>query len=355
MGGHFDPGSRTSRGPPLPGQAGPLPRRLTYSLSPSLIADHIGAGVLCLAGEGLGRSYRLHAERPGASLNRFAYRDGSAVEWRADGPVVYGPQGVVDATPPALVRVDIMGALEQRAGFQDECGAWTDGHDAVTERLLAALEMGDVLLVVDSPGGAAAGLQQGVERVLRAKEHHGRRVTVFADEMIGSAAMWWSAAIGDEIFLPPAGEVGSIGARGEHTSIAGLLAKEGIEKTYFADPPDKIAFAPEFPLTPVGAARGNRDVKLAAGAFRAAVCAGPIGILNGLTPEFLIELGADMLTGEAAVGVLANEVASFDDVVAYALTLASSNSAKDINDEAAKAVARTAKTRAAARAPRRAA
>src|SRR5262249_50723018 len=143
----------------------------------------------------------------------------------------------------------------------DECGGWSDGHDAIAERLCAAFAEGDVLLVVDSPGGACAGLQQGVARALGAKGS--RRVTVWADELIGSAAAWWGLCVGDELFVPVAGQVGSIGARGGHVSIAGALEKEGVAYTYFADPPEKVALAPEKPLDEVGMRRGMRDVKIA--------------------------------------------------------------------------------------------
>lgn len=287
-----------------------------YQLSAPVIASSVGAGVMCLAAEGIGVTYRLHSARPGPETNQRV---------RADLPSgaahVIAP--VESASP--LIRVDISGPLEQRAGYHDPCDGWSDGHDAVADRLCAAFTEGDVLLVVDSPGGAAAGLQQAVARALAAKAEHGRRVTVFADEMIGSAAMWWAAALGDEILIPPAGEVGSIGARSEHMDVSGMMAKEGLKKTYFADPPEKVALAPEFPLSAVGAMRGNRDVSLAADAFRAAICASPLGQDMGLTPEYLIELGADMLTGQAAVDAgLAHAVRSFDETVAEALATAES-------------------------------
>ena len=330
----------------------PVPRKPTaYRITSQLVADHIGAGVMCLAAQGLGRAFRLHARRPGPDLNARPFRLADGIAWRTgapDGSSVVGAGGRVEIEPVSpLVLVRIDGALEQRAGYYDQpngCQGWSDGHDAVAERLISAFEEGDVLLVVDSPGGAAAGLQQAVIRAQAAKVKHGRRCTIFDDEMEGSACAWWGFALADERVLPPAAMVGSIGARGEHLDISGLMAREGLKKTYFADPPDKIAFAPEFPLSPAGEMRGNRDVKLAAGAFRAAVCAGPVGQRYGLTPEFLIELGADMLTGQAAVDAgLADGVASFDEVVAYALQLASES-----------ASTRTAKVRARAQAPRRA-
>lgn len=282
---------------------------------------------MCLAAEGLGRRYPLHARRPGPEINRRALLTATGVEWRAgSADLPSGASHVIAAVvppKPALIRVDIVGPLDQRAGFADQCGGWSDGHDAIAERLCAAFAEADVLLVVDSPGGAAAGLQQGAAKALAAKAKYGRRVTVWANEMIGSAAMWWACAIGDEMFTPPAGMIGSIGARGEHVDCSGALAKEGLVKTYFADPPDKIALAPEFPLSKAGAARGSRDVKIAADAFRAAVCGSPLGLRNKLTPEALIALGADMLTGNAAVAAgLCDGVASEDEVTAYALKAA---------------------------------
>ncbi len=322
----------------------------------------------------MGRSYRLHAQRPDAAalnsrlhqmsdgsrkwLTRSAARTLSQASPRADLPSGAAHVIAPVAASPTLIRVDIVGALEQRAGYHDECGGWSDGHDAVAERLCAAFEDGDVLLVVDSPGGAAAGLQQAVERALAAKTKHGRRVTAYADEMIGSAAMWWTAALADEIFTPPAGELGSIGARGDHRSVAGMLAREGIEVTYFCWPDEgKVAFAPEHAPTEETIRRGMRGASEAGEAFCAAIVASPIGLRNGLTREAIIDLHADMLAGQAAVDAgLADGVESLETVTAYALTLAESADAKAIEGDAAASVARAvAKVRAGDRGPRRAA
>lgn len=306
---------------------------LTYCLSPKLLSAHAGASVLCLSPGALGQTFRLHATRPGPALNRRPYRAaGGGVEWRADLPS--GAHHAVKPVEASLVRVDISGPLEQRAGYHDPCAGWTDGHDAIADRLCAAFAEGDVLLVIDSPGGAAAGTQQHVERAQRAKAKHGRRVTVFGDEMIASGGAWWGLALGDELFLPTQGRIGSIGARGGHLDVSEAMAKDGLKMTYFADPPDKIAFAMEMPLSAEASRRGNRDVRIIADAFRAGVCAGPVGLRYGLTPERLIELGADMLTGQAAVDFgLADGVESLEAVTAHALTMTSA-SAKDINTSA---------------------
>lgn len=314
----------------------PRPTPRPYQLTAALVASSVGTGVMCLSAGGIGRTYRLHASRPGPALNRRITR---AAAPSADLPS--GAAHVVSpVTPPApaLIRVDISGPLEQRAGYHDPCSGWTDGHDAVADRLCAAFEQGDALLVVDGPGGAAAGLQQAVTKALAAKAKHGRRCTGFVNEMCASAHVWWTFAVCDEVFLPLAGMIGSIGARGEHTSIAGMLARDGVAVTYFADPPEKVALAPEFPLSEVGAARGNRDVKICADAFRAAVCASPIGVRYELTPEALIALGADMLTGWNAVNAgLADGVATEDEVTVYALRMAETKAEKTSSSAQARA------------------
>lgn len=307
----------------------PAPR--TYRLTHELVSSSVGVGVLCLATSAIGRTYRLHASRPDARTNREVTR--------ADLPS--GAAHVVAPVEGAakLIRVEISGPIEQRAGYHDLCGGWSDGHDAIAERLCAALAEGDVLLVIDSPGGAVAGLQQAVARVLKAKAHHGRRITGWANEQIGSAAVWWALAVCDELFIPPAGQVGSIGARGGHLSIAGAMEKAGEKLTYFVWPDEgKIAFAPELPLGPIGEARGNRDVAIAGEAFAAAVIAGPIGQRHGLTRDAVVAMSADMHTGQAAVDKgLADGVASEDEVIAYALRLADRGAQDSSGAQAARA------------------
>lgn len=249
---------------------------------------------------------------------------------------------------PAVTVVTVRGPLEQRATMHDHCGGWTDGHDAIAERLCAALCEGDVVLVIDSPGGAHAGLQEAIRRVQKCKADYGRRITAYADEMIGSAAYWWAATVADEIYLPEAGIVGSIGARSSHCSEAGHLAQEGVEVTYFAAPGiGKVAFAPELPLSDIGKARGERDVWIAFDAFAAAV-----GASRGLSRQDLVELDADALTGQAAVDAgLADGVASLDDVLAYALAQAGGEGVAESSDY--EAAAPTGNNASGAKAARR--
>jgi len=281
---------------------------------------------VCLDASAVGRTFRLIAggpnDYPGARLNLHAHRlEGGTVEWRAEPPEPdLGPDPV---KPPALTRVDVRGALMQRAGYQGECGGWVDGHDAVCARLCAAFEGGDVLFVVDSPGGAAAGLPENVRRALEVKQQHGRHVTAIVDGMCCSAMLWWVAEIADEVFVPRLDKIGSVGAYAAHQSIAGALAKEGVAFEYFSWPDDgKVAQAPELPLSELGRERGNRDVSIAGEAFAAAV-AGSLGLRTGLTVDAIRALRGDVLMGQMAVDAgLADGVATLEDATEYALAIA---------------------------------
>lgn len=275
---------------------------------------------MCLAASAIGKEHRLYDERPVTfeTLTRHALPFRSEVI-DADGQAT-GETSEHVAGEPAVMRVEIAGVIEQRAGYHGECSSWTDGHDAIAERLISALEMGDVLLVVDSPGGAAAGLQEAVRRVLAEKAEHGRTITGWVDEQCASAALWWAASVCDTLYLPEAGQVGSIGARSGHMSVAGALAKEGLEPTFFVWPgPGKVAYAPELPLSDVARARGERDVSICGEAFASAM----VAARAGLTREAIVELDADCLTGELAVSAhLADGVSTYEEVLRMALAQA---------------------------------
>ena len=271
--------------------------------------------MVCLAIQARGRSYKLHAERP-----RFVLARDRVLAPRAD---AIGPDGTpIDVDPagsPILSRISIVGALETTAGYHDECGGWSDGYDAIAERLCAALVEGDVLLTVDSPGGAVIGLQECVEAVLVCKAMYQRRITVIIGAgMAASAGYWLAATLADpgELYITRSSMAGSIGARSAHCNEEGALAIAGVAITDFAYPAGKIAMSPNRAPTATGIARGERDVMAAFESFAGAVSAArPM-----LSRKAIVRLDADMLTGQAAVAAgLADAVAPLEDVERWAL------------------------------------
>ena len=282
-----------------------------YRLTSDLIATQSRGDVVCLDARAIGASFRLLGAEP----------RGYKIVADEAGNSALGPVALDEIAEPAFARIIISGPLEQRGGYHDICGGWTDGHASIADRLVAALQderVGAVLLVIDSPGGVCAGLQESIKRVRAAKLATAKQIIAYADEDIASAAYWWTAAVCDEIYLPEAGAVGSIGARASHVSAAEALAQDGLAVTTFAWPPGKLALDGDRPLSDLGKARGERDVRMAAEAFFAAVSAS-----RGLSVAAVRALDADMLTGAAAVAAgLADGVASLSDVEAWTLALA---------------------------------
>lgn len=293
--------------------ARPLPG--TFRLTPALAAAHAGGPVVCLADASYGQTFRLHASRPRYDRSRDLRRaDGYDAAPVGDGVVV------PDAAP-LLARVEIRGPLEQRAGYHDECGGHSDGYDAIAERLCAALDDADVLLTIDSPGGAVCGLFECVDLVLAHKAATGRKITVQIDGMAASAGYCIAACLADpgELYVTRGGMAGSIGARSAHVSEEGALAQAGLVWTDFAYPAGKVALSPARALSETGKARGERDVMDAFNAFQAAVTAAR----PALTRKAIVALDADMLTGGAALAAgLVDGVAPIADVEAWALSRA---------------------------------
>jgi ClpP class serine protease len=291
-------------------------------LTQALAAQH-GGEVLCLAPEAYGKVFRLYSERPGAERVELV----TAAGWRASRAASGsggGPASTVEDGDSAVALVRIDGPLEQRAGFHDPCAAWTDGHDAVAERLISALESAPVVvLLIDSPGGAVSGLQESIRRVQEAKARTGGKIITLADETIASAVVWWSVCVSDEIYVPKAGVIGSIGCRAAHVSIAGALEKDGLAVTEFSMPEGKIALSDVKPLSKLGKSRGEREVRAIFEQFAADVVAHSTPERK-LTRADIVKLDGDMLRGQDAVDAgLANGVATLESVMQYALDLAS--------------------------------
>jgi ClpP class serine protease len=294
-----------------------LPR--TFALTTDLVARHASAPVLCLAAAGYGRRWELYPERPGAERNTLVSAEGHGL-LRA--PLVQAQE----PPPPAVMRVDIRGPIDEFAGAPGPCEDWIDGNDAICERLCAAFAEGDVLLCVHSPGGNPAGAPEGLRRALETKAANGRRCIVHSEGMVASLAFWWAACLADEMYGSPDSKWGSIGCRGAHSSVAGMLAKDGIAVTFSVWPDEgKAAAVAELPLSAIGKARNDRDVAMIGEAFAAAVASSPIGIRNGLTVDVIRQLpgsigGADVLTGEAALRAgLIDGLATLEDTAAWAL------------------------------------
>ena len=266
-------------------------RHRLVQLSPELIARYSTGSVLALASS--------------------AY--GSTVSMREDAPTKPEPVG-------GVAVIGVHGPLLQRAEY-GLC-AFADGYDALTERMLAAFEspdVGAVVMVVDSPGGDVAGLEESLRRITAARDASGKPVFAYIDEQAASAAYWIVAKVATGgITMPVSGKVGSIGTITGLVDESGALEQAGIKITVIASPEGKAAGAPGVGLNDLATARITEFVEASTTRFVRSVAE-----VRGLQSKAVRAFDGAQLNGDAAVKAgLADRIGSLEEVLAEAAAAA---------------------------------
>lgn len=240
----------------------------------------------------------------------------------------------LDEAPPYTVddegvaMVSITGPLEQRAGWFD------DGHDAVTDRATAALNdpaVKALVLRIDSPGGAVAGLFAACDAIRSAADASGKPVVAHADEGAYSAA-YALATCADAIHLPATGGVGSVGCLMTVYDRTKATADAGLNVQVIRSGTQKADGHPDVPLTDAAVGRMRARVNELASMFAVRVAA-----RRGLDPAAVLALQGACLYGDAAVSAgLADRVCSLSDSITTAAALAAQK-ANDMEDTKASA------------------
>lgn len=199
------------------------------------------------------------------AIDEGAMRSVALVPEPSAAPGVVGGVGVI--------RID--GPLAQRAEA-DLCG-YVDGYDAIAARYAAAHaeeSVDSVLVVIDSPGGDVAGIEECIRRMQAAQKASGKPVVVHVDEMAASAAYWIASSIATAgIFAPPAGRIGSIGCIGCNVDETEALKMAGVNVTLVRSPEGKADSHPAGPLSELAEKRLRASVDKIAARFFAAVAA----------------------------------------------------------------------------------
>ena len=228
----------------------------------------------------------------------------------------YGEDDDTDAAPyeirGGVAVVPVRGALSQRGG-RFWMWSWA-GYDTVSAALSAALadpSARSVVLDIDSPGGAVAGMLDAARAMRAAVVASGKPCVAVASEMACSAA-YALACVADEIVVPETGCVGSVGVIGTMTSLARLYAAAGADVRVIASGAAKGDGHPALPIAPAALERAQERVDALAAAF-----AGWVAERRGTTPDAVLALDARVYGGAAAVAAgLADRVASSTDTLA---------------------------------------
>jgi ClpP class serine protease len=213
----------------------------------------------------------------------------------------------------AVLRIE--GPMAQRSAL-DLC-AYVDGYDALEARMALALEADTegVLMIINSPGGDAAGLEEAVNRMAAMKAKSGKRVVAYVDEFAASAA-YWLATVADEIVVPATGSVGSIGCIGAVLDLTEQQKQEGASWTIIREPAGKAEAMPYGPVTGLAVDRATERVKAYAQRFYKAVSKARAELS---TRDVRAMNGALFMGAEAVAAGLADRVGTLESAAASAM------------------------------------
>lgn len=139
---------------------------------------------------------------------KFKYKQSAILAIRADAlDTEYGPADTDTSQEQSIACVSICGPLEHHSSWM------FDNYDDIVARVECALADEDtsaVVMVIDSPGGDAAGTTEAHKRIRELRALYDKPIYAYANEAMCSAAYAIGSAA-DEIWGPETGVIGSVG------------------------------------------------------------------------------------------------------------------------------------------------
>lgn len=135
-------------------------------------------------------------------------------------------------------RINMLGAISG--------GTSAEGFAQAFDQTVADDTVKAVIFDVDSPGGAAQGMDELSARIAAAR---GRKPIIAHVNATCASAAYWVACGADEIVMNPSAWVGSIGAMTAHEDISAALEKLGVKKTLITSSPFKGEASGHIPLS----------------------------------------------------------------------------------------------------------
>lgn len=244
--------------------------------------------------------------------------------------------------PSARGNVAILpmrGVLAHRAGMLEESsgGVSTESFGKAFKALMADPNVSAIVLDVDSPGGAVAGIHELAQDMLALKGT--KKVVAVANSTMASAAYWLAAAAADEIVAMPSATVGSIGVAAVRVDDTKQREAQGIALDVFTSGENKAEALGVGPLSEEGRARMQARVNEAGAWFRADVAKG-----RGITSaQVKANYGEGMVFGakDAKAAGLIDRIDTLEGTIARLAGKASSRAAlrAEADYEAAVAIA----------------
>jgi signal peptide peptidase SppA len=208
-----------------------------------------------------------------------------------------------------VLRIPVKGLLMSK--FPYTLGNWATGYEYIWEAVKRGMddsEVKGIALLIDSPGGAVAGLLEFVDKVFELRGQ--KPIQAFADTKAFSAA-YAIASVADRITVARSGGVGSIGVIITHAEMSKQLEMRGITVTNIRSKPRKGEGGPFEPLSKAAQARLQASVDHSHKEFVALVAR------NRGMGEAAVEATEALpyLAHEAVENGLADEIGALDDAI----------------------------------------
>lgn len=159
-----------------------------------------------------------------------------------------GPDGV---PLPGSMLDDGIAVLRITGPLEHQDAWWWTSYHAIQREVESALSYAQtraLVLKFDTPGGVCSGMLQCHRELRRLRARHGKPLVAWIDELAASAGYGLASAC-DEIWMPPEGEVGSIGVILCVVDESKRLEKEGIGVRYIVTGARKADLHPGAPIT----------------------------------------------------------------------------------------------------------
>ena len=212
---------------------------------------------------------------------------------------------------------------------------WERGYDGIADQVCAALSdvrTTAVVMKINSPGGEVAGCFEAVRVMREAAARAGKPLVAYADEMALSGG-YALACAASSIFLPPLGQVGSVGAISVLRDRTKMNEEIGLKVVVVRSGTRKAEGHPDIAITQEMIDREQVVIDRMGRTFADVVSAA-----RGVSTEKVLAHEADVLWGPDAVAArLADDVCTFTECLARAAALG-------MKTTAARAAAATRKT-----------
>ena len=230
-----------------------------------------------------------------------------------NGPRSQGRSVDTTATGSKIAVLSLFGVIAPRMSSLEESsgGVSAESFGRAFDAAVNDPDVGHIVLDMNSPGGAAAGIPELAAKIYAARNI--KPVTAVGNLQICSAC-YWIAAAAREIVLTPSGEAGSIGVVIVHQDESQLNERLGIKSTIITTAPNKFIANHLEPLSEEGRRFLEGRAKAIHTNFVAAVAEYRGVSVSKVESDF--GQGASLAASDALAAGLVDRIATLDQVLA---------------------------------------